>query len=494
MRVKAKLAKQQYTFNKQNETHLMIELEAPKVEWQKDRAPICLVPILDVSSSMMGEKIDYVRKACRKLVDHLAPGDFAGIVAYDSHVHEIAEIREITQSQKDELKKKIAQLQPNGCTNLSGGLACGLKWINEMKLNKDVILRVILFTDGMANIDVTGRDLLSFSKELSGKASISTFGFGHDCDQELLADIANACGGNFAFIDSPDAALSAFARELGGLMSVYAQDVKVKISPDKNNETLEILNDEDVTDEDGKVTVHLRDILGEEKKWIVAKVLLNNVEKALPRKVNAFRINVEYKDKEHTLQTLDQIAVKVKFCKPGEEPSEEDSQVVKQRDMLLAAKAQDQAEAYARAGNFAGAQQVLYACNAGLSDADVKGVLNNVTINYADIGTYTAGRGVTNSLRSHMKGKRVTYTSKDAQTLCSTVGNQGTSAMDDMETSFNNTDASDDVNVDDDGTSKTPDIFKPAYEVVGPGIINTRKIKEKEDKNRAAKSRKREDW
>ena len=483
MRVKAKLAKNQYAFNKVNETHLMIELEAPKVEWQKDRAPICLIPVLDLSSSMYGEKIDYVRKACRKLVDNLAPGDFAGIVGYDNTVHEIAEIREITQSQKDELKKKISELHTTGCTNLSGGLSCALKWINDMKLNENVILRVILFTDGQANVGVTGRNLLDFAKELCGKASVSTFGFGHDCDQELLADMANTCGGNFAFIDSPDAALSAFARELGGLMSTYAQDIKIQISPDKNNKVLEVLNDEDVADEDGNITVHLRDILGEEKKWIVAKVRLNVVEKALPRKFNAFKINVSYKDKEHADQNIDD-TVKVVFCKPGDEPSNEDEQVVRQRDMLLASKAQDQAEAFARAGNYQGAQQTLYACCASIGDENVKSTLDNISANYLNNDSYTNGRGMTNSIRTFMKGKRVSYTSKDAQALCSTMGRQSSTAMDDMESTFKS----------DTELTVSPDV------IVTPTVgqvtlnINTEQLKKLEEQIKAAKKRSGEDW
>lgn len=478
MRVKAKLAKEQYTFNKSNETYLMIELEAPKVEWQKDRAPICLIPVLDVSSSMMGEKIDYVRKACRKLVDNLAPGDFAGIVAYDNRVHEVAEVREITQSQKDELKKKIAGLHTNGCTNLSGGLACALKWINEIKLSNNVILRVILFTDGLANIGVSGRNLLDFSKELCGKASVSTFGFGHDCDQELLADIANTCNGNFAFVDSPDAALSAFARELGGLMSTYAQDINIHISPDKNNEVLEILNDEDVSNNDGKVTINLRDILGEEKKWIVAKVRINGVEKSFPRNVNAFKIEVNYKDKEQTKQVIDDVAVKIGFCKPGEESTEEDAQVVHQRDMLLAAKAQDQAEAFARVGNYQGAQQTLYACRIALADTNVKNVMDKLSINYSNCGTYTMGRGVTNSLRSHMKGRRISYTSHEAQSLCSTVGAQNSTAMNDMEAKF----------------TTDPEIGDEHVDNVSNSSLIKLDIYKDDDENKTTKKRKGEDW
>jgi len=413
MDTRAKLAKEQYAFNRDNETHLMVELSAPRVEINENRPPICLVPVLDVSGSMAGQKIDYVRKACRKLMDHLAPGDYAGVVAFDSNVYEIAPIREVTQEQKEIIKTSIAKLNAGSCTNMSGGLAKALEWINAMDLPKNTIMRVILFTDGHANVGVAGRNLLAFSTELKQRATISTFGFGTDCDQELLADISSSCDGNYAFISSADAAMSAFGRELGGLMLTYGQDIKVIVSPDKNNQVLEILNDEDVTDDAGSVVVNIRDILGEEKKWIVAKVKLSEVSKVLPREVTAFKVVVEFTDKEGKRQQLDEFPIKVKFCKPCDEPTQEDPEVVKHRDRLLASKAQEAAEQYARVGNYAMAQQTLNLCCDSLADADTRNTLGALNASYASSSSYTASRGVTNSVRHLFKQKRVRAKSKE---------------------------------------------------------------------------------
>jgi len=449
MKLSAKLAKKKYDHNKDSETHLLVELEAPKVEWDKDRAPICIVPVLDVSGSMRGQKLDYLRKACRKLVDHLSPGDLIGMVAYDTEVYEVASIKEITQEHKNHLKKEILKLSAGSCTNMSGGMARALQWINEANLSKEVILRVVVFTDGMANVGVTSRALLDFTKELKGKATVSAFGFGNDCDQELLADIANIGDGNYAFIDSPDAAMTAFARELGGLMSTYGQELKVTIKPDKNNEVLEILNDEDVTEDEGVTCVHIRDILGEEKKWVVAKVKLNEVEKPLPRNVSAFKIGLSFRNKDGEIQTLDDTAVKVQFCKPGEEPENEDKDVEYQRDCLLAAHAQDQAEMYARKGNFAQARLTLENCSANLSNSGIKSLVNDMSWNYADSGTYGSTRGVTNAVRHSLKKKRLSYTSAGAQTMCSTAGAQSTETIDKFEQLF----TSDDGDVEDDTSS-----------------------------------------
>ncbi len=433
----AKLAKETYDFNKDKETHLLIELEAPKVKLSEKRSPICVIPVLDVSGSMHGSKLDYLKKACRKLIDHLAPGDFAGIVAYDSYVHEVAPVREVTQEQKEILKKEVAKLRAGSATNLSGGLLKALEWINNTDLPDNTILRVILFTDGQANTGLRGKNLIKMVSKQKNRATISAFGFGNDCDQEILADVSSKGEGNYAFVDSADAALSAFGKELGGLITTYAQDIKIKISPDKNNEIIEILNDEDVS-EDGKTAViRLRDILGEEKKWIVAKVKLSQVDKPFPRKVNAFQIQTEFVDRDGKTQKLNKHSIKVKFCKAGGEKSEENCDVVLHRDRLLAAKAQEMAEIHVKNGNYSMAQNVLQECAYNVSDSNVKGVLGDITANYCNASNYAGSRGLSNSVKTALRGKRMSYASGASTRLCREIGGvQSSTAIDEMEAEF----------------------------------------------------------
>lgn len=456
MEIKAKLAKEKYAFNKDNETHLLVELSAPRVEINEERTPICLVPVLDVSGSMArDEKIDYVRKACRKLMDHLTPGDYAGVVAFDSNVYEIAPIQEVTQEHKENVKAAVAKLNAGSCTNLSGGLAKALEWINAMDLPRNTIMRVIVFTDGHANIGVTGRSLLEFSMELKQRATISTFGFGTDCDQELLADISSNCDGNYAFIDSADSAVSAFGHELGGLLTTYGQDVKITISPDKNNQILEILNDEDVNDNNGSITVGIRDILGEEKKWVVAKIRLSEVNKPLPREVNAFKVAVEFTNREGKKHNIEELPIKVKFCRPCDEPLQEDSEVVRHRDRLLAAKAQGQAEQYARVGNYTKAQQTLTLCCDSLSDESTKGVLQSLNASYSTASSYRSKKGVTNSVRYMLNQRRLGSRNREVNGYGSALGiNEESEVLSNFVDGFTNND-SDNVNVTDTNVTDT---------------------------------------
>ncbi|MFA5048407.1 MAG: VWA domain-containing protein [Patescibacteria group bacterium] len=442
MEIRTKLSKDQYSFNKDSETHLLVELTAPQVKIE-NRPPICVVPVLDVSGSMSGSKIDYLRKACRKLIDHLAPGDFVGVVAFDSMVYEVAPIREITQEQKEIIKKKISELNAGSATNLSGGLIKALEWINAMDLPVETVLRVIIFTDGQANVGLNGKNLLNMAVEKKQRVSVSTFGFGTDCHQDFLAEVSSRCDGNYAFIDSADAALSAFGRELGGLMSTYAQDIKVSITPDKNNSIVEILNDEDVEEKDGSAIIKLRDILGEEKKWLVAKVKLSEVDKPLPRKVNAFTVNVKFTDRNGAEKVLDSVPVKVKFCKSDEEPKEEDTEVVKHRDRLLAAKAQDQADAFVKVGNYQAAYSVMNLCCDSLSDENIKGAVRGITANYADARSYSATSGINSMAKKAFMGRRVSYVSKDCESICDIADVQSNSIAEEMATNFSEDDEKD---------------------------------------------------
>jgi hypothetical protein len=84
--------------------------------------------------SMKGDKLHYAKLSVLKLVDHLAPGDFCGVVTFTDEVATIAPPLEMTQPRKDALKAAVGQLGPQGSTNFAGGLLTGLELANKVKL------------------------------------------------------------------------------------------------------------------------------------------------------------------------------------------------------------------------------------------------------------------------------------------------------------------------------------------------------------------------
>ena len=357
-------------FDQEKDVHAVISLTAPKVDWQAKRASIAVLPVIDISGSMgdqagpEGSKLDYVKKSLYKLIDHLQPGDWMGLVTFTTDSFTVAAPMEMTQSKKDELKTKIGQLVHQASTNFAAGMMDGLGHLNKLDLPPGVTLRAIMFTDGLANAGVASKrpELVELCGKHLGKASLSCFGYGNDCDQELLRDVAAKGKGNFAYIKNPDDALTAFARELGGLLSTYAKNISIHAAPQGSHKIEKVLSDVDTEEDNGKVTIKIPDILGEEQRHIVLSMKLAAQNQALPRALNVLEVSGSYElinsDGTTSKKTFDE-KLKVEFVKPGEEqttPTKEVDQIV---SVAQLADAQVQAEQFAAAGNYYQATAVM---------------------------------------------------------------------------------------------------------------------------------------
>lgn len=443
MKVDAQFTHARVDHSKKNEIHAVVTLQAPKIDWQKDRQPICVVPVLDISTSMGGQKIEYAKQSIMKLIDNLQPGDYCGLAAFGSEVFPIAKPMEMTQARKDDLKAKVGNLHPTGCTNFAGGMRQGLEWLSNADLSNKYIKRVIMFTDGHANQgEAQGRPLIPFMAHLLGDASLSAFGYGSDCDQELLADLAKEGKGNYAFIKNPDDALTAFGRELGGLLSRYAQDIVVDVAPFNGHLITDVLSDVDIDEDGDKVRVNLPEILSEEVRHLVFAVKTSKQSQALPRALNVLDVKITYDrvvdgDKQSITEEL---KAKVKFVKPGEEQTKPTKEVMEIVGLAQMVQAQIEAEEKAAVGDWAGAQAIMggYASvmdsfNLHQHATHARGLASKMASSVAytaNAGYLTSNKkGLTRGVENYDKQARV-----DMNFCCSAP--VSTSALDGMEEHF----------------------------------------------------------
>lgn len=429
-------------FSKENEIHAVVTLKAPKIDWEKKRQPICVIPVIDVSSSMAGDKIEYAKQTILKLIDHLAPGDYCGLVAFDSNVHSIAEPRELSQNNRETLKAKVGQLRSAGSTNFSGGMRQALEWINKVDVGSGMTLRVIMLTDGQANQgEAVGRAMIPLCKNLLGRATLSAFGYGTDCDQELLADMAREANGNYAFIRNPDDALTAFAKELGGLLSRYAQDIVIDVAPHNGHKIVEVLSDVEVVEDGNKVKVKLPEILSEEERHVVFSIKTSAQTKALPRALNVLDIKIDYDQvsdgkKEHKTE---EIKAKLSFVKSDDVQKEPTKTVMAIVGIAQTVQAQIKAEELAKQGNFAAAGQVLLS-NAAHMDSmslhDHGGMSRGLAAKYDSHANYTASSGYRDIMKKGLTRSSGTSDQEAVEVLCSVGLNSSNSAMDQQVQNF----------------------------------------------------------
>jgi Ca-activated chloride channel family protein len=364
MRATARLTYQKIRFDRPQDLHLVVELRAPSLDWQRRRPPVCVLPVIDVSGSMQGAKLRYAKQSVMKLVDHLAPGDFCGLVTFTGEVATRAAPAEMTQPRKDALRAVVGQLEPQGSTNFAGGLLAGLEHLNRLKLPPGMTKRAIMFTDGLANVGVAtkGPDLLRLLAAHQGDATVSAFGYGEDADQELLRDLANRGGGNYAFVQSPEEALTAFARELGGLLSTYARDAVVEVRPAAGVALTEVVSDVDATEEQGVVRIRIPDHLAEEVRHLVlaARVDAAAAPGRAPVALLAGRYGAVDADTARLREERFEVAVEVERVVAGEEQREPSPEVDEVVALAQLVRAQIEAEAQARRGEFAQAQRLMH--------------------------------------------------------------------------------------------------------------------------------------
>ncbi len=200
---------------------------------EEDRPPAQLVFVVDTSGSMAREnRLGLVKKALDELLEHLRSDDRVGLVAYGSRGEVLLE----PTADHEAIRAAIDRLHPAGSTNAEEGLVLAYRLAEEY-LDEEWINRVILCSDGVANVGRTGPDRILERIERSAGLGIelTTVGFGmgnyNDVLMERLADTGD---GRYAYVDSLSEARRIFVDELTGTLMTVAREAKaqVEFNPD----------------------------------------------------------------------------------------------------------------------------------------------------------------------------------------------------------------------------------------------------------------------
>jgi Ca-activated chloride channel family protein len=196
---------------------------------EKDRKPAVLTFVVDVSGSMnLENRLQLVKKALGLLLDHLKSSDRVGLVVYGSHAQKILD----PTSDKEAIRSAITSLTPEGSTNAEDGLRTGYE-VAARFARRDAINRVILCSDGVANVGATGPDSILKVIERQAKENdieLTTVGFGMgNYNDVLMEQLANKGDGRYAYVDTLEEARRIFVEELTGTLQTIAADAKVQV-------------------------------------------------------------------------------------------------------------------------------------------------------------------------------------------------------------------------------------------------------------------------
>jgi Ca-activated chloride channel family protein len=193
------------------------------------RPPVNLALVIDRSGSMSGEKISNARNAALEAVRRLAPDDIVSLIAYDSHVETLIPAQRVGNGRQ--LERAICGIEVGGNTALYGGVTRGAAEIRRHCEDGRYVNRVILLSDGLANVgpsspEELGRLGASLMKE---GISVTTIGVGLGFNEDLMTRLAQRSDGNTYFVENSSDLSRIFAAELGDVLNVVARRVVIEI-------------------------------------------------------------------------------------------------------------------------------------------------------------------------------------------------------------------------------------------------------------------------
>ncbi|MBI3242974.1 MAG: von Willebrand factor type A domain-containing protein [Chloroflexi bacterium] len=204
---------------------------------EAERKPASLTFVIDISGSMaQGGRLELVKQSLQMLVDRLRPSDTVAIVVYGSDARVM--LNPTSGEDRATILSAIYGLQPEGATNVEAGLRLGYD-IANLAYRPDGINRVILCSDGVANVGATGPDqiLQSVRGYADAGITLTTVGFGMgNFNDVLMEQLADNGDGNYAYVDDLDEANKLFVEDMTSTLQVIALNAKVQV--DFNNEVV----------------------------------------------------------------------------------------------------------------------------------------------------------------------------------------------------------------------------------------------------------------
>ncbi len=195
------------------------------------RPPAVLTFVVDVSGSMAADnRLGLVKQALYELLAQLRADDRVGLVVYGSRGEVLLE--PTTDHQR--IRSSIDRLRSGGSTNAEEGLVLAYDLAARF-LDAERINRVILCSDGVANVGRTGPEsiLARIESDAERGVELTTVGFGMgNYNDVLMEQLADAGDGRYAYVDTLSEARRLFVEELTGTLLTLGREAKAQVEFD----------------------------------------------------------------------------------------------------------------------------------------------------------------------------------------------------------------------------------------------------------------------
>ncbi len=357
-------------------SYIRIALTGGEIETSQDRPPVNVSIVIDNSGSMQGSKIEQTRSAAIAAVNRLRDDDIVSVVLYNSNVTVLVPSTKATD--RETIVDKIRSIEADGSTALFAGVSKGAAEVQKF-LNSESVNRVILLSDGQANVGPKSpAELERLGASLVKEGiSVSTLGLGLGYNEDLMSGLALAGSGNHLFIEGAEDLVALFSKEFNDLLSVVAGDFEIEATLAKGVRPVKVLGTQaDIVGQ--RVHIPLTQLYSKQQRYFVLEVEIDGGEDGTSRPL--VDVSVNYINKVTRTPEKLSAALQVRF-------SSDEAQVAKDRNLetyafcsvQIANERNRQATLLRDAGQVDEAEKLLRINSKMLMDVRLQCVENNVT-------------------------------------------------------------------------------------------------------------------
>ncbi|NJK90898.1 MAG: VWA domain-containing protein, partial [Blastochloris sp.] len=263
-----------------------------RTEKPRQRLPLNLAVVLDRSGSMSGAKLEQAKQAALTVLDQLAPTDYFSLLAYDDEVQVLVPARRVEN--KERVRSAILALRAGDSTALYAGVREAAEQVKRY-LSREKINRVILLSDGLANVGPSKpSDLASLGgRLLEERIHVTTIGLGDDYNEDLMMALSEASGANYYYVRDAEKLPGIFREELGNLQSIVARNIRIILEMPEGVRPVEVMGHPEVVFKNNRAELVLQEHYAAQQRGFLIRC---EVLKPQGKSQELARVTLRYQD------------------------------------------------------------------------------------------------------------------------------------------------------------------------------------------------------
>lgn len=269
-------------------TWVAVDVEAIGQALERERAPLAVALVIDISGSMAGAPLEHVLASCEIVADLLDARDQLAIVTFGSHAGVRCGLTRTDDAGKAAVKASLLGTRTDGNTNMHGGIEVGAGVL--MTAPAGLRRAMVVLSDGQPNVGLSSPSQLAGLVSSLTSIGVSSLGFGLHHNEDVLAAIAAAGSGQYAYVPDPRIARVDLARAALAHGGIVADGLELDIAPGEGVELVQILPATHLRHRKGGVRTTIGDLFVEEGRKLAIELALDLDTRATSGQLAAFTL------------------------------------------------------------------------------------------------------------------------------------------------------------------------------------------------------------